>query len=255
VHLLFVDESGGPEDKTFAVGGVVIEAGSWGVVRDRWQRALEEHKWPPDRELKWHGTRTGEVPPAVADSAFDAISGVPLTCYVVLLRPLAGRQSHPEFFATDEDTYATALMFLAERYQRFLSRADSHGVIVLDSRRPEVDDRTRRFFERLQREGTPYVQLTRIVDALLLGPSHHSLGLQIADLVVGSTLAARRGQGDASRWHKQLLPLFATHPDTKVIEGVGLVEFPSRAKGAPAPPSKLFTADVSSGGPPPTTSK
>ena len=71
--------------------------------------------------------------------------------------------------------------------------------------------------------------------------SHHSLGLQIADLVVASTLAARRGQGDASRWHKQLLPLFATHPDTKAVRGVGLVEFPARAKGEAPPPSKLFT--------------
>lgn len=182
------------------------------------------------------------MPPALADSVFAALAGAPLTCYVVLLRPLAGRQSHTRFFATDEATYATALMFLAERYQRFLSRTDSNGVIVLDSRRPEVDDRTRRFFERLQREGTPYVQLDRIVDSLLLGPSHHSLGLQIADLVVASTLAARRGQGDASRWHKQLLPLFATHPDTKVVDGVGLVEFPARAKGEAPAPSKLFTS-------------
>jgi hypothetical protein len=95
--------------------------------------------------------------------------------------------------------------------------------------------------KRLKREGTPYVQLDRIVDSLLLGPSHHSIGLQAADLVVASTLAARRGQGDASRWHKQLLPSFAVHPDTKTVEGVGLVEFPSRAKGAAPPPSKLFT--------------
>ena len=225
MHLLFVDESGRPDDKTFAVGGAVVRADDWSVVRDRWQQALAQHSWPPDKEIKWHGTRTGEVPPALADSVFAALAGAPLTCYVVLLRPLAGRQSHPRFFATDEDTYATALMFLAERYQRFLSRADSNGVIVLDSRRPEVDDRTRRFFERLQREGTPYLQLDRIVDSLLLGPSHHSLGLQVADLVVASTLAARRGQGDASRWHKQLIPLFAAHPDTKVVDGVGLVEF------------------------------
>ena len=241
VHMLFVDESGRPEDKTFAVGGVSMTADEWSVLRDRWHSTLRSHRWPPEKEIKWHSIRTGEVPPALADDVFTALAGTSLSCYVVLLRPLAGRQSHPGFFASDEDTYATALMFLAERYQRFLSRAQSHGVIVLDSRRPEVDDRTRRFFERLQREGTPYVQLDRIVDSLLLGPSHYSLGLQAADLVVASTLAARRGQGDASRWHKQLRPLFATHPDTKVVDGVGLVEFPARARGAAEPPSKLFT--------------
>jgi len=55
------------------------------------------------------------------ESPSPALAGAPLICYVVLLRPLAGRQSHPQFFATDDDTYATALMFLAERYQRFLA--------------------------------------------------------------------------------------------------------------------------------------
>ena len=242
MHLLFVDESGQPDEKTFAVGGVVVRADDWSVVRAAWGRALAEHHWPAGRELKWHGIRTGEVPPALADTVFDTLASAPLRCHVVLLRPLAGRQSHPDYFATDEETYATALMFLAERYQRFLSRVDSNGVIVLDSRRQEVDERTRRFFERLQREGTPYVQLDRIVDSLLLGPSHHSLGLQLADLVVASTLGARKGQGDASRWHKQLLPLFGRHPDTGAVEGVGLVDFPARARGEDPPPSTLFTA-------------
>ncbi len=65
-------------------------------------------------------------------------------------------------------------------------------MIILDSRRREVDDRMRRFFDRLQREGTPFAELDRIVDSLLLGPSHFSLGLQVADLVVGATLAAQR---------------------------------------------------------------
>jgi len=56
----------------------------------------------------------------------------------------------------------------------------------------------RRFFEALQRDGTPYAQLDRIVDSLLLGPSHHSIGLQTADLVIASALAGRRALGDAA---------------------------------------------------------
>jgi len=78
---------------------------------------------------------------------------------------------------------------------------------------------------------TPYVSLGRIVDSLLLGPSHHSIGLQAADLIVGCTLASQRAPGDASRWHKQLLPRFARHPDTGLVEGVGLVTYPRRQRG------------------------
>src|SRR4051794_27816739 len=99
VYLLFVDESGRPVDKTFAVGGVAMEADAWSVLRERWQQALANHNWPRDKEVKWHSIRTGEVPPALADDVFAALAGVPLSCYVVLLRPLAGRQSHPVFFA------------------------------------------------------------------------------------------------------------------------------------------------------------
>jgi hypothetical protein len=80
------------------------------------------------------------------------------------------------------------------------------------------------------------------VDALFLGPSHYSVGLQAADLVVASTLAASGGQlGDASRWHKQLLARFARHPATGKVEGVGLKVYPSRLGGV-EPAAKLFTA-------------
>jgi hypothetical protein len=240
VYLLFLDESGKPDDRLFGVGGIAVRADEWPLLRRRWDEALAAAGWPLDKELKWSGTRTGEVPPDVADAAYACLAECPLTCFVTLLRPLAGRRDHEEFFATEEDTYATALTFLAERFQRLLTREDSYGVIVLDSRRREVDDRMRRFFERIQREGTPFAELERIVDGLLLGPSHFSAGLQVADLVVGCTLAAQRGPGDGSRWHKQLLPRFARHPDSGQVDGVGLKLFPDKVRPEEPPPRKLF---------------
>ena len=55
----------------------------------------------------------------------------------------------------------------------------------------------RRYFDRIHEEGTDFAELDRIVDGLLLGPSHFSLGLQLADLVVvnkadGDLIAAAR---------------------------------------------------------------
>src|SRR4051812_3351828 len=214
----------------------------WNVLRANWQEALARHKWPSDREVKWHGTRTGEVPPALADDIFGAIARSPITCFTVLIKPLAAKQRRPDLFGSPEDVYAQALMWLAERYQRFLARQDSYGSIVVDGRTTDLDNRLRRFFETLQREGTPYVTLERIVDALLLGPSHHSIGLQVADLVVASAMAAQRAPGDASRWHKQLLPCFAKHPDTGALDGVGLVVYPKKAIGEEPPSPKLFQA-------------
>ena len=232
MHILFLDESGNPDAKVFAVGGIAVRADRWRELRDRWDGALAAHSWPDDREIKWHGIQTGEVPPALADSIFDAVAGAPISCYVSYLRPLAGRKTHEQLFRDEEATYRTALTFLAERFERMLAREDSYGVIVLDSRERAKDDRLRRFFERLRDEGTEFMELDRLVDSLLLGPSHFSIGLQVADLVVGSTVAGRRGQlNDASRWHKLLLErCFARHPDTGEVDGVGLKEFPDRPK-------------------------
>jgi hypothetical protein len=240
MYLLFLDESGEPSGPMFAVEGVAIRADQWELVRERWRSALATHGWPLDKELKWHGCMTGEVPPGVADGAFAMLAEAPITCFVCVLRPLAGREAHPELFAGDDDTYATALTFLSERFQRFLAAEDSYGVVVLDSRRRELDDRLRRFFERLQEDGTGYLDLERIVDSLMFGPSHHSLGLQLADLVVGTTLKAQRAPGDASRWFKQLGPRFARHPDTGEVDGVGLKVFPPKQRGETPPPAKLF---------------
>lgn len=240
MYLLFVDETGKPDERTFALGGVAVRMDEWHLLRARWREALDRHAWPVDKEIKWHGTRTGD-PPALADDVFAALAASPLTCFAVVIKPLAAKQRRPDLFATPDDVYAQALMWLTERFERFLERVDGYGSIILDSRQPDLDNRLRRFFETLQRDGTPYVSLTRIVDSLLLGPSHHSLGLQTADLVVASAMAAQRALGDASRWHKQLLPLFAKHPDTGSLDGVGLVVYPKKAAGEEPPPAKLFS--------------
>ena len=149
MYLLFVDESGRPDDRAFAVGGVAVRADEWGVLRDRWLATLEAHGWPPNEELKWHGIRTGAVPPPLADAIYSAIAASPITCFVIIVKPLAAKQRRPDLFGTREDVYTQSLMWLAERYQRFLSRNDAHGAVVVDSRRPEMDECLRRFFERL----------------------------------------------------------------------------------------------------------
>ena len=233
VHILFLDESGRPDGQVFAVGGIAVRADRWGELRDRWASALSEHSLAcgPGDQMAWDEDGRGPAGPRRRDLRRDCRA--PVSCYVTYLRPLAGRETARSLFADEETTYRTALTFLAERFERMLAREDSYGVIVLDSREREKDDRLRRFFERLRDEGTEFMELDRLVDSLLLGPSHFSIGLQVADLVVGSYLAGRRGQlNDASRWHKLLLErCFARHPDTGEVDGVGLKDFPPRPKG------------------------
>lgn len=231
MHLLFLDESGKVDQGgLFALGGIALRDRDWPELRDRWHETLAAHRWPLDRELKWHGIRKGEVPPALADAVFDTLAAAPVTAYVTVLDTDRGPEEFPAeehaFFRSPEDVYATALMFLAERYQHLLAEEDDLGIIVVDSRFREDDRRLRRFFADLTEAGTPYMKLGRIVEGLFLGPSHYSIGLQCADLVVAATAASERGIGTGAGYVKRLEPRFARHPQSGAVEGVGLKRFP-----------------------------
>ena len=240
MHLLFLDESGQlKERKFFALGGVALRDSDWPALREHWQITLARHGWPLEREVKWHGIRTGEVPPALADDLVQAISRAPVTAYVTLLDIALGERDAPAFFTTDEDTYATGLMFLAERFQLRLQADDDLGLIVVDSRFREADARLRRFFADLTKDGTPYSRLDRIVEGLFLGPSHYSIGLQAADLIVAITAAAERGNGQALGYLRTLIPRFATHPATGALDGVGIKRFPETVR-RPREETRLF---------------
>ena len=214
MHLLFLDESGKlDQGGLFALGGIVVRDREWHELRDLWQATLRAHRWPLEREVKWHGIRKGEVPDAVADAVFAALARAPVTCYVAVMDVERGPVEFPTnehaYFRSPEDVYATALMFLAERFQHLLDEEDDVGMIVVDSRFREDDMRLRRFFGELTEEGTPYMKLGRIVEGLFLGPSQYSIGIQCADLVVAATAAAERRIGQGGGYFKKLEPRFA----------------------------------------------
>ena len=72
MHLLFLDESGSiDQGGLFALGGIAVRDSDWPQLHELWQATLAEAGWPLDQEVKWHGIRTGEVPPALADAVFD----------------------------------------------------------------------------------------------------------------------------------------------------------------------------------------
>jgi len=131
---------------------------------------------------------------------------------VSLLDIELGLREAPAFFERTEDTYATGLMFLAERFQLLLQAEDDVGMIIVDSRFREDDARLRRFFADLTQDGTPYSKLDRIIEGLFLGPSHYSIGLQCADLVVAITASAERGVGQARGYLRTLPPPLRRSP-------------------------------------------
>ena len=230
VHLLFLDESGQlSERRFFALGGVAVRDRDWHTLRDLWQETLAAHALAgrPRGQVARHPHRRGSARRSRTRSC-ATIAARPSAATSTLLDIELGATAAPEFFATDEDIYATGLMFLAERFQLLLEGADDVGMIVVDTRFREEDARLRRFFADLTKDGSPYSRLDRIVEGLFLGPSHYSIGLQCADLVCAITAAAERGGGQARGYLKTLLPRFATHPATGALEGVGIKRFPEQ---------------------------
>lgn len=245
MYLLFLDEAGSPGEPEFILGGVAVDAGRWHQLRDRWVAVAGAHGRPADAEVKWFKLkRSGQLAGQLADVLVE--SGV--TSFAVELHTTQGRAVAGDLFASPNDIYATALMFIAERFQRFLEHQQDYGAIIVDQREGSQDERLRRFFRRLVDNGTPYTKLERILDPVLLSPSHHTMGIQAADLVVGSMLAMGRAHASpalaeraaiARQVHERLLPSFARNPNTGSVEGVGIKRFPD-ASTADADHGKLF---------------
>ncbi len=127
MRLLFLDESGrSGQDGLFALGGLTVREEEWRALRACWLAPLEEHGWDPTNEVKWHGIRTGQVPPALADAVIDALARAPFTAYVTLLDLERGADL-ADFFGTPEQTYGTALMFVSERFHHLLEAGSWRG--------------------------------------------------------------------------------------------------------------------------------
>src|SRR5690606_28334383 len=109
-------------------------ADRWGEIKAAWERCLTECGWPVEKELKWADIRRGLAHPDMADVAYECLTRLPVECFTTVLYP--DFKGYEKFFATPEQTYFTAMTFVAERFQRFLSHHDAHGVIVLEQPRP-----------------------------------------------------------------------------------------------------------------------
>lgn len=95
----------------FALSGVAVRDDDWAVLQSPWQGTLADAAWPLDREVKWHGIRTGELPPVVADAIFAEFAAAPLSYYVAVMDLNRGPEEFPPaeraFFRSPEDVYAT----------------------------------------------------------------------------------------------------------------------------------------------------
>lgn len=246
MHLLFMDESGTPprqnqtDTKYFVVGGIIIPEALWPRLRDDFQgmkirRILRgELKWRyfsptnEDDSNPMRGRDFGE-----RNDIRDEI--IAIICKYPAVRTLGcvvSAKAAYKMASVNEpsDIYHLAYKGLTERFQYYLQDASKHlglkqhGLVVSDHRGRDDDKILRGVHQKLLHSSGEFISsYDNFVEGLFLTPSHHSLGIQLADIVAGAFW--RNFERQDARSFENLRPSIRCRSDGE-IEGFGLIRSP-----------------------------
>ena len=239
MYILFADESGtpSPPDKVkdgdlFVLGSIIIPEEVWGGMKDELAKLKVEYG--VEGELKWRYFHKNRGPlkhlsldrqDELRERMYSLIRSRKsvTTIAVVVDQVSAYRQSS---ITTINDLYSRAYKVLSERFQYYLqdmqrsSGRATLGILVLDNRGPSDDKLLQDFHSRLLTGGGPYSSTyENFVEGLFIAPSHHSVGIQLADMI-GGAIYRNEAHGDA-RFYDQMSATLRRSPGGK-IEGFGI---------------------------------
>ncbi len=247
MHFLFLDESGdlkmpieGNRDY-FVVGGVTIPAAQWHQIQKDF--ACVKNEFNVHGELKWRyfGDRKGQhaishldIPEkeALRKKVFDIVNkyqSIKIMCCVTDIHHACQKYS----LKSINDLYYYTYKPVTERFQYYLQDLSrtigsaEPGLVVCDQQSCGMRDGLLRDLHQrlLQVEGQNTSKYENMVEGLMLAPSHHSVGVQLADIVVGAVGRFFNRKDD--RWFQLLEPSWRRNPKTGKKEGWGLVRFPT----------------------------
>lgn len=241
-----MDESGTPprpgqeEPKYFVVGGIIIPMPTWQALRDGIQglkirlRLRGELKWryfSPTNEDARNPMRgmPHELRNRIRDELYQTIcthrSVKTLACVVSCTA--AYRMASVN---SPADIYHLAYKGVTERFQYHLQDLSREvgtkqlGLVVSDHRGRDDDKVLRGVHQKLLHSRGEFISsYDNFVEGLFLTPSHHSIGIQLADIVAGAVW--RYFERDDERCFEALRPSLRT--DRKgSIDGYGLIKSP-----------------------------
>lgn len=142
------------------------------------------------------------------------------------------------YVRTPDDIYHYAYKAVSERFQYHLqdlsrSVGDKQlGIVVADHRGKKQDEWLRKQHHQLIDESAHFVSsYEHYIETVFLTPSHHSVGIQLADMVAGAIGRALNSKD--SHFAKMIKPAFRQSPAGK-IDGWGFVRFPGTKWGKPS---------------------
>ncbi len=249
MRLLFVDESGNPTSHGkkgtdyFVLGGVVVPDGIWHKIEQKFNQLKKQYSVTGEIKWRYFSPYNGSTDNSLLNldgnqkkqlridlltmlTSFNCITIISVLCHTPSCYSKLQLQD-------DEAIYHRAYKVLSERFQYYLqdsSRASGdhvNGLVICDHRNSRSDKRLRDLHASLVfNPESRSINYKNIIEGLLLAPSHHSIGIQFADLVAGAIY--RKYSAKDSTHYDLIKPAIRRSPtDQSIIRGYGVSVLPT----------------------------
>jgi hypothetical protein len=235
MQLYFIDDSGTISSPNkiiqthFVLGGLVIPEGQWHSLE---REFFEIRKaFNVDGEIKWRlfGQRRGreEKENPLSHLSIAERDELRNTLLMALadhksIKLIVGVIHLPSIYSslqtkTPEYVHDLAYKSLITTYQSYLyqlsqiTNSTVNGIIISDHRNPTQDVALRNLhMDILKSEDMEPPKFPNLIESLFLAPSHHSIGIQFADLISGAVFRYFEHKDD--RWFRLLKHNFWKSP-------------------------------------------
>jgi hypothetical protein len=262
MQLYFIDDSGTicPPNKIiqsyFVLGGLAIPEEQWRNLEISFSQICSTFKVCGEIKWRFFGQKPGREDKENTLSHLNIIERDKLRKELLLalvlydsIKIIVGAIHLPSIYnslevITPEHVHALTYKSLITSYQHRLQELSQNigstinGIIISDHRNPLQDTALRKLHMNiLKSESIKEPKYPNLIESLFLAPSHHSIGIQFADLISGAMF--RYFEHGDDRWYKMIESSFWKSP-TGQIEGYGLIRIPSSRKEKDAESAKPF---------------
>lgn len=246
----FADESGSPpkpgqrgRPPYFVIAGVFIPITQWHEIARQVQLLKDRPDYRIRGEIKWRyfGASNNDPKNTVAHLFPGQKDAFRRQFFQILkqrnsIKAVAAVAKIDECYAQqyindEHDLYGYTYKAVSERFQYFLqdlSRqvgAPQYGIVVADHRGRTDDARFRQVHQKLIHASTPFISnYANLAESLFISPSHHSVGIQFADMIAGAI--GRRYNSDDPHWFDDIRPMIRAKHNGD-IDGFGIVKVPN----------------------------
>jgi hypothetical protein len=252
MHLCFLDESGTPpkpsaagKGRYFVIAGVIMHEAQWHGIATDLAALCKRPEYRVTGEIKWRyffpkctdpdnsvAHLSEEVRNEFRRKLFELITARK-SVKIVACVTCVDAAYEQSYINTEEDLYTYTYKPVTERFQYYLQDVSrvvgdkQLGIVVADHRGRNQDDALRKKHAGLVgASGAFSSKYGNYVETVFLTPSHHSVGIQLADMVAGAI--GRTYNAKDKFWMPLLRSAFRASA-TGAIDGFGLVKFPKES--------------------------